>query len=145
MARIPRTCFTNSSQEFYIRLSEDEQFGIAKLTVKGEIRIVEELTIDRTTKEISEAYPPSLSSSGNWPSAYSRFGRATASLREYAVIQYTPGKPIRRCGILGAIAVRHRYSLFAFRSLPGVEAWYGRRSCRISANSESGRLRTNWL
>ena len=32
--------FTNPEQEFYIQLSDAERFGIAKLTPKGQVRMV---------------------------------------------------------------------------------------------------------
>ena len=38
------TVFTKPEPEFYFQLSQIEQFGIAKLTVKGTVRIVEDIT-----------------------------------------------------------------------------------------------------
>src|SRR5271157_6665093 len=46
--------FTNPEQEFYIQLSETERFGIAKLTSKGAVRIVENLTFIPITKDVEE-------------------------------------------------------------------------------------------
>ena len=46
--------FTNPEQEFYIQLSQSERFGIAKLTPKGQVRIVENLTFIPVSKEVEE-------------------------------------------------------------------------------------------
>ncbi len=46
--------FTNPEQEFYIQLSEAQRFGIAKLTSKGGVRIVENITYVPVTKEVVE-------------------------------------------------------------------------------------------
>src|SRR5438067_3848140 len=46
--------FTDPEQEFYIQLSEPERYGIARLTVKGPVRIVSTLTFNPMTKEASE-------------------------------------------------------------------------------------------
>src|SRR5215469_17972244 len=45
---------TNPEQEFYIQLSDPERFGIAKLTPKGVVRIVENLTYMPVTNEVQE-------------------------------------------------------------------------------------------
>jgi len=44
--------FTNPEQEFYVQLNGTEAFGIAKLTTKGNIRIVENLTYHPLTNDI---------------------------------------------------------------------------------------------
>src|ERR1035441_2736983 len=44
--------FTDPEQEFYLQLSELERFGIAKLTVKGAVRIVEKVTTLPVVNEI---------------------------------------------------------------------------------------------
>src|ERR1035438_10295579 len=44
--------FTDQEQEFYIQLSEPEDFGIAKLTTKGGVRIVENLTYSAVVKDL---------------------------------------------------------------------------------------------
>ena len=46
--------FHNPEQEFYIQLSETERFGICKLTSKGRVRIVENLTYMPITKDVEE-------------------------------------------------------------------------------------------
>jgi hypothetical protein len=44
--------FTDPEQEFYVQLNGTEAFGIAKLTTKGNIRIVENLTYHPLTNDI---------------------------------------------------------------------------------------------
>src|ERR1035438_3523966 len=46
--------FTNPEQEFYIQLSEPERFGIAKLTAKGAVRIVE--NVDRKSTRLNSSH-----------------------------------------------------------------------------------------
>src|SRR5450759_4178293 len=46
--------FTNPEQEFYLQLSEPERFGIAQLTTKGAVRIVENVTTVPVVNEIVE-------------------------------------------------------------------------------------------
>src|SRR5664279_5749737 len=46
--------FSDPEQEFYLQLSEPERFGIAKLTVKGAVRIVENVTTLPVVNEIVE-------------------------------------------------------------------------------------------
>ena len=46
--------FKDPEQEFYIQLSEPERFGIAKLTTKGAVRIVENLTWMPVVNEVVE-------------------------------------------------------------------------------------------
>ena len=46
------TVFTNPEQEFYVQLNGTEAFGIAKLTTKGDVRIVENLTYHPLTNDI---------------------------------------------------------------------------------------------
>src|SRR5205085_10088513 len=46
--------FTDPEQEFYIQLSDPERYGIARLTVKGALRIVTALTFNPITKEATE-------------------------------------------------------------------------------------------
>src|ERR1051326_1920160 len=46
--------FKDPEQEFYIQLSEPERFGIAKLTPKGAVRIVENLTFLPVVNEVVE-------------------------------------------------------------------------------------------
>lgn len=46
------TIFTNPEQEFYIQLAGTEGFGIARLTTKGAVRIVENLTYNPIDKNM---------------------------------------------------------------------------------------------
>jgi hypothetical protein len=84
----------NPEQEFYIQLSAMERFGIVKLTPKGGVRIVEQITIIPVTKEIIEEpeeveiFRKQLTPDGLykiWPMQPLQPG-------EYAVVQYTSGK-----------------------------------------------------
>jgi hypothetical protein len=86
--------FTDPEQEFYIQLSETERFGIAKLTPKGGVRIVENLTYQPITKEVTEEptlveiFRQELAPDGLykiWPEEKLEPG-------EYAVVQYTANK-----------------------------------------------------
>jgi hypothetical protein len=86
--------FTNPEQEFYIQLSQSERFGIAKLTPKGQIRIVENLTFMPVTKEVEEelvmvgTFQKELTQDG----LYKVWPKEPLEPGEYAVVQYTSGK-----------------------------------------------------
>ncbi len=86
--------FTNPEQEFYIQLSATERFGIAKLTPKGNVRIVENLTFVPVTKEvveeptIVEIFRKELTPDG----LYKIWPKEPLEPGEYAVVQYTEGK-----------------------------------------------------
>ena len=85
--------FTNPEQEFYIQLSETERFGIAKLTPKGAVRIVENLTFMPVTKEVVEE--PTLVETFQTQLAdglYKIWPKQPFEPGEYAVIQYSEGK-----------------------------------------------------
>lgn len=80
--------------EIYIQLSADEQFGIIKLTPKGEVRIADRLQIVPVTKEVIDdidlvpIFRKQLSDNllyKIWPEQPMENG-------EYAVVQFTPGK-----------------------------------------------------
>jgi hypothetical protein len=85
--------FDNPEQEFYIQLSEPERFGIAKLTSKGAVRIVENLTVlpvvNETEEELSMVEILKKELDGGlykiWPLEKLPPG-------EYAVVEYTEGK-----------------------------------------------------
>jgi hypothetical protein len=85
--------FDNPEQEFYIQLTEAERFGIAKLTTKGAVRIVENLTIlpvvNETQEELSMVEILKKELDGGlykiWPLEKLPPG-------EYAVVEYTEGK-----------------------------------------------------
>jgi len=79
--------------EFYIRLSQDERFGIIKLTLKKDARVVETVELAPMTKEISEKHddiPTFRKQEGDalfkiWPEGDLEPG-------EYALVQYTENK-----------------------------------------------------
>ena len=84
----------DSRPEIYIQLSADEQFGIIKLTPKGEVRIADRLEIVPVTKEVVDdidvvpIFRKQLSDNllyKIWPEQPMENG-------EYAVVQFTPGK-----------------------------------------------------
>jgi hypothetical protein len=86
--------FTNPEQAFYIQLSETERFGIARLTVKGAVRIVEILTFMPVTKEVDEkmdAVDIFRQQLGN-EELYKIWPKRPLEPGEYAVVQYTEGK-----------------------------------------------------
>jgi hypothetical protein len=86
--------FTNPEQEFYIQLTETERFGIAKLTPKGNVRIVENLTFVPITKETVEEpqmvdiFRKQLTDGG----LYKIWPKEALEPGEYAVVEYTEGK-----------------------------------------------------
>jgi hypothetical protein len=86
--------FTDPQQPFYIQLSETERFGIARLTPKAAVRIVENLTFIPISKEVVEEinlveiFRQQVGSEELyriWPTQPLEPG-------EYAVVQYTLGK-----------------------------------------------------
>jgi hypothetical protein len=85
--------FTNSEQELYIQLSEPERFGIAKLTSKGTVRIVENLVYMPVTNEVVEE--PTLVETFQKQLAdglYKIWPKQPFAPGEYAVVEYTAGK-----------------------------------------------------
>ncbi len=86
--------FTNPEQEFYIQLSEPERFAIARLTPKGAVRIVENLTFVPVTKEtieepvIIDIFRKQLTGDG----LYKIWPKEPLQPGEYAVVEYTEGK-----------------------------------------------------
>ncbi|SPE42122.1 conserved exported hypothetical protein [Candidatus Sulfopaludibacter sp. SbA3] len=86
--------FSNPEQEFYIQLSETERFGICKVTTKGTIRIVENLTYMPITKDVEEEpvmveiFRQQLDPNG----LYKIWPKEKMAPGEYAVIEYTDGK-----------------------------------------------------
>jgi hypothetical protein len=86
--------FTDPEQEFYIQLSDPEGFGIAKLTTKGAVRIVENLTynpIDKTMVDEERSMVEILHRQvAN--DLYKIWPRDPLPPGEYAVVQYTDGK-----------------------------------------------------
>jgi hypothetical protein len=86
--------FHNPEQEFYIQLSETERFGICKLTPKGAVRIVENLTYVPVTKDVEEEptiieiFRQQMAPDG----LYKIWPKEKLPPGEYAVIEYTAGK-----------------------------------------------------
>ena len=86
--------FNNPEQEFYIQLSDIERFGIARLTPKGEVRIVENVTTMPVTNEMTEEpemieiFQTQLTPDG----LYKIWPKAPLPAGEYAVVEYTAGK-----------------------------------------------------
>jgi hypothetical protein len=86
--------FSNPEQEFFIQLSETERFGIAKLTPKGTVRIVENLTFVPISKEtveeptMVETFQQQLMPGG----LYKIWAKEPLEPGEYAVVEYTEGK-----------------------------------------------------
>jgi len=85
---------TNPEQEFYIQLSDPERFGIAKLTPKGEFRVVEDLTFVPVTKEVVEEpiMVDILQKQMTDGGLYKIWPKAPLLPGEYAVVEYTEGK-----------------------------------------------------
>jgi hypothetical protein len=86
--------FTNPEQEFYFQLSATQRFGIAKLTPKGAVRIVENLTTLPVVNEVEEeremvpVFQKQLTGDG----LYKVWPREPMPPGEYAVVEYTDGK-----------------------------------------------------
>jgi hypothetical protein len=88
------TVLTDPEHELFIQLSNEERFGIIKLTPEDGVRIVEKLTIIPVSKEIIEEpievaiFRKQLTQDGLykiWPVKPFEPG-------EYAVVEFTPGK-----------------------------------------------------
>ncbi len=83
--------FTNPEQEFYIQLSEPERFGIARLTSKGVVRIVETLTYLPVDKEVEETptMVETLQREMDPGGLYKIWPKDPLPEGEYAVVEYT--------------------------------------------------------
>ena len=85
--------FTDPEQEFYIQLTEPERFGIAKLTTKGAVRIVENLTtmpvVNETQEELVMVDILKKELDGE---LYKIWPKEKLEPGEYAVVEYTEGK-----------------------------------------------------
>lgn len=85
--------FSDPEQEFYLQLSEPERFGIAKLTTKGAVRIVENVTTLPVVNEIEE--DPTMVDilkkelDGG---LYKIWPKEKLEPGEYAVVEYTESK-----------------------------------------------------
>lgn len=81
--------------EFYLRLSDEESFGIAKLTVLKNARLVENLSVmavqrDRIVDEKVDIVPTFKKQAGDL--LYKIWPEKALTPGEYALIQYTEGK-----------------------------------------------------
>jgi hypothetical protein len=86
--------FTDPQQEFYIQLSEPEGFGMVKLTTKGAVRIVENLTynpIDKTMVD-EERTGVEILHRQVADDCYKIWAKDPLPAGEYAVVEYTDGK-----------------------------------------------------
>ena len=88
--RIRLTSSINPQQEFYIQLSEPERFGIARLTSKPTLRIVEILVDLPVEKDVEERPRWWNSAVGIGPGGlYKIWPRDPLPEGEYAVVEYT--------------------------------------------------------
>ena len=86
--------FTDPQQEFYFQLSDPEGFGIVKLTTKGAVRIVENLTynpIDKTMVDEERTMVDILHRQVA-DDLYKIWPKDPLEPGEYAVVEYTEGK-----------------------------------------------------
>jgi hypothetical protein len=87
------TVFTDPEQEFYLQLSELERFGIARLTTKGAVRIVEKVTTVPVVNEVVEE--PTMVEILKMELAsglYKIWPKEKLEPGEYAVVEYTEDK-----------------------------------------------------
>ncbi len=85
---------SNPNPEFYIRLSDQERFGIFKLTPQKGVRVVEKVTIVPVTKEIIEepAEVEVFRKQIGGQDLYKVWPQKALESGEYALVQYTAGK-----------------------------------------------------
>ena len=85
--------FTNPEQEFYLQLSEPERFGIAKLNIKGAVRIVENVTTLPVVNEIvEEPTMVDILKKEVDGGLYKIWPKEKLEPGEYAVVEYTESK-----------------------------------------------------
>jgi hypothetical protein len=89
-----KNVFTNPEQEFYIQLSSAQRFGIAKLTPKGQVRILENLTFLPVVNEVEEQREivPTFQRQLPAEGLYKIWPREALQPGEYAVVEFTDGK-----------------------------------------------------
>jgi hypothetical protein len=88
------TVFSDPEQEFYVQLAGTEAFGIVKLTTKGAVRIVENLTyspIDKTMVD-EERTTVDILHRQLGDGLYKIWAKDPLEPGEYAVVLYTDGK-----------------------------------------------------
>lgn len=80
--------------EIYLQLSAEEEFGIIKLTPKGEVRIADRLSIVPVTKEVVDDIDiiPIFRKQMTDSLLYKIWPEQPLENGEYAVAQFTPGK-----------------------------------------------------
>jgi hypothetical protein len=89
-----KNILTNPEQEFYIQLSAEERFGIVKMTLEHNIRIVEKITIAPITNQNIEepievqVFRKQMTQDG----LYKLWPMKAMEPGEYAVVQFTEGK-----------------------------------------------------
>jgi hypothetical protein len=83
-----------NTPEFYIQLSQEEQFGIIRLTPKDNLRIAEKVTVIPVTKEtIEEPEEVEIFRTQAAPNGlYKIWPQKPLEPGEYAVVERTPGK-----------------------------------------------------
>ena len=88
------TVFTDPEHEFYVQLAGTEAFGIAKLTTKGNIRIVENLTYHPIDKEMvyEERMMVDYLHRQLGDGLYKIWPKEPLPPGEYAIVLYTDGK-----------------------------------------------------
>ena len=85
--------FTDPEQEFYLQLSDLERFGIAKLTTKGAVRIVEKVTTLPVVNEIvEEPTMVDILKKELASGLYKIWPKEKLEPGEYAVVEYTESK-----------------------------------------------------
>jgi hypothetical protein len=85
--------FSNPEQEFYIQLSEPERFGIARLTTKGAVRIVENVTKVPVVNEfVEEPTMVDILKKEVDGGLYKIWPKEKLEPGEYAVVEYTESK-----------------------------------------------------
>jgi hypothetical protein len=85
--------FSDPEQEFYLQLSELERFGIAKLTTKGAVRIVEKVTTLPVVNEIvEEPTMVEILKKELASGLYKIWPKEKLEPGEYAVVEYTEDK-----------------------------------------------------
>ena len=85
--------FTNPEQEFYLQLSEPERLGIARLTTKGAVRIVEKVTTVPVVNEIvEEPVMVDILRKELDSGLYKIWPKEKLEPGEYAVVEYTENK-----------------------------------------------------
>jgi hypothetical protein len=86
--------FSDPEQEFYIQLAEPEDFGIVKLTTKGAVRIVENLTYSAVIKDLvdEERTMVAILRREMAEGLYKIWPQEKLEPGEYAVVEFTDGK-----------------------------------------------------